>query len=289
MSDKSEVVLGNERVSEDARARYKKQIDSARLQGTVHAMKEPDPVGTVQKPKIPNFAQVRANDQAPDIEVGARPGGVAPRPPGSPAIRPETVQQLEGFNKAVEAQAQKKAEEALPERAVQDELNETRDLFEALMESPETEATRIMSSKKRRLDIESRCVPMKFEDLLTKNEVRQVVPIIPGKFEATFRSITPEENLFIKMLMAREKVSTDSYVAEKFSLYQLAFAVVAINGADLPSHLDQYGEPKEDLVATKVRNIQKKSGYIIADLHQNYIWFDLRVRKLFSTDELKNG
>lgn len=294
MSDpKSEIVFGKEKPTPQDEARYKQQIQSAKNK----LNKSPDPVGIVPKQKLPSYADVRAAEEAQELQMATREAtretSVKPRPPGSPVLTDRTLNELQGFSKAVadQTEAEKRSAIAAEKAAKEQESQETESsrLFADLLDSPEAEAIRAMSSRKRRNDIESRCLPMKFEDLLIKNEVRQLVPIIPGKFEAVYRSITPEENLFIKILMSKEKVTTDSYVGEKFSLYQLAFSLVSINGIELPSHLDQMGEPTDELVATKLRAIQKKSGYIVADLHQNFIWFDLRVRKLFNPDELKNG
>ena len=39
-----------------------------------------------------------------------------------------------------------------------------------------------------------------------------------------------------------------------------------------------------------LKQILKKSIYVVADLGLNYMWFDLRVRKLLTqTEDLKNG
>jgi hypothetical protein len=119
--------------------------------------------------------------------------------------------------------------------------------------------------------------------------VRLVVPILPEKFEPTFRSFSPEESLFIKQIMSREPNQNDQYLLEKFSLAQLTCALVSINGKPLPEHRDKDGSPDEKLFRDKLKTITKKSAYIVADLMINYAWFDLRVRRLLNPDDLKNG
>jgi hypothetical protein len=120
--------------------------------------------------------------------------------------------------------------------------------------------------------------------------VQQNVPIVPGEFEVVFRSMTPDENLFIKSYVAKnDQGKSDQYVLEKYGICQIACSVLSINGRALPDHRDAEGNPNEKNFDVKLKMLLKKSGYVVADLGINYMWFDIRVRKLLSPDAVGNG
>ena len=104
--------------------------------------------------------------------------------------------------------------------------------------------------------------------------------------------MTPEESLFIKQYLAKDQLgqqNNDNYMLEKFSLCQLACSLVSINGKPLPDHRGKDGSPDESAFKTKLTMLMKKSGYLVADLAVNYMWFDLRVRRLLNPEKLGNG
>ena len=149
----------------------------------------------------------------------------------------------------------------------------------------------VLNNKKRRKEIEGRCEPMKFDDLLIRGEVRQTVPILPGKFEVRFRSMLPEENLLLKEIISKDDNINDSHTMEKFNLLQLACAIVSVNGDELTPVWPQYdkeGRPDEAILTQRFKKVQKMSGYIVQDLAINYFWFDIRVRKLINPEALGN-
>ena len=276
---KDTIVLGKQSVSAEKEAAYRAQIKAAR-QGGVNSLKGNDPLGHVAKPQIP---YLQPQHTAPEISPLTPEGGVQPRPPGSPAIRPETLKQVAEF-----AAASKKEVEEAKAKADKEEADEN--LFDDILDmDARTEAEKILNNKIRRKDIESRCAPMNIEDLILKDEVRQRVPIIPDKFEVEFRSLTSQENLFIKQFIAKETTTTDMYLLEKLGICQLTCAVVSVNGKALPDHRDSDGQVKNDLFLEKFKRLSKMSGYIVTDLGLNYMWFDLRVRKLINPEVLGNG
>lgn len=282
MSEESKPIeLGRRELDPKDAANYKDKINKAR--NSVDALKGNTPLGGIPKQTgTPLLAPQRTQ---PGVSPINETGGVQPRPPGSPAIRPETAQQL----KDLEA-AQKKQEAEL-EAGVKEEVTkeDSKDFFELMDFNRMNEAERILNNKKRRKEIEDRLTPMKLEDLILNDEVTQTVTVVPEKFWVKFRSATPAESLFVKRLMADEKTTSDQFLMEKFSLYQLACSLVSINGNDLPNHLNEKGEPTEDLFMKKLRMVLKKSMYVVADLGINFYWFDLRVRRLLNPDDLKNG
>jgi hypothetical protein len=275
--------LGKSPLSVEEEAAYREKVRLAKSGSPLSALKGNTPVGGVERPTMPILSRQPQEQSAPQ-------DGVRPRPPGSPVLRPETAQQLEDAIKAGKTQETSKAldEEKLKEEA------RIQDLFSQFdFADSRGQVERILDNKKRRQEIEARCSPMDLEDLLMKDEVQQTVPIVPEKFEAKFRSITPIESLYLKTLMAKEIVQTDQYLAEKYNLFLLTCSILSINGNPFPDHRkfkqDGSFEIDEKLFQEKLGYVLRKSGYIIADLGVNYMWFDIRVRKLLNPDDLKNG
>jgi len=253
---------------------YRKKIENARLHNTgVNALKSSTPVGHVAKNEV--------DLTRPSTEAAKEvPTSVTPRPPGSPAISKETAKQIAEFQ-----EAQKKTENSIEEEVKKQLVDEE----DSLRSGPRDEAMLVLSNNKRRKAIESRCSEMDVGDLILKGEVRQVVPIIPDKFVATFRSTLPEESLFIKKLVAEATTVSDQHTLEYYGILQLCLSLVQLNNMRLPGHLDEHGNPNEALFAEKKKTVMRLSGYVINDLMINLSWFDIRVRKLMNADLMGNG
>jgi hypothetical protein len=276
-----EISFGRKELDPEEEAAYREKIAAAR-KGGIGALKGSTPIGHVERPPIPDLTSRRSKDAPSGLTAE---GGVAPRPPGSPAISSSTVAQLEEIQKVQAKEAVINEEEV--KKGAAEAAKE--DLFDMFDFAGNNEAERILNNKKRRKEVEDRCEPMNFEDLIMKDEVRQTVPIIPGKFEPRFRTLNPEESLFLKQFLAKDPSPNEAYSVEKFSLCQLTCALVSLNGQDFPDHRKPDGTPDEELFKIKLKRLMKKSGYIIADLAINYYWFDIRVRKLIAPDRLGNG
>lgn len=275
-----EITFGRKELDPEEEKAYREKIATAR-KGGISALKGSTPLGHIERPSIPDLT-VKQKDGPTGL---TSEGGVAPRPQGSPVLSPQTQAQLE------QMQQVQKQEKVIDEEEVKKgaEAAAKEDLFDMFDFSGTNEAERILNNKKRRKEIEERCEPMNFEDLILKDEVRQTVPIIAGKFEPRFRSLTPEESLFLKQFLAKDQNQSEAYSVEKFSLCQLTCALVSLNGQDFPDHRKPDGTPDEDLFKVKLKKLNKKSGYIIADLAINYYWFDIRVRRLIAPEKLGNG
>lgn len=289
MADAPEVInLGAKEIDPNAADEYRKKIAAAKAGTPLSSLKGSDPLGGVPRPPMP-ILQKSAKG-----EVVSAPQAVTPRPPGSPVLRPETEQQLKDAIAAGKAQDQAAAEQqTLDEKKLAEDARLTK-LFESLdLGDQRSQFDRILDNKKRKDEIEGRCAPMLFEDLLMKDEVSQRVPIQPGKFEPLFRSVTPLETLYLKQRMARETTTTDVYLGEKYNLLLLTCSLVDLNGHPLPDHRkhksDGTFEIDDKLFDEKLAALVRKSAYIIADLSVNYMWFDIRVRKLLNPEDVKNG
>lgn len=281
-TDDRKVITFGQELDPDETEEYRKRVSAARGKSPLSQLKGNDPVGRAAKQAMPSLAAAsqipsEARMQAPPTP----PEGVAPRPPGSPVIRPETKAQLEQM--AVVAEKMKEDEKKAEEK------KEEEDPFKNFDFGGKSEQELILNNKARRTAIESRCEPMKLEDLIINDEVTQVVPIVPGQFEPMFRSMTPDESLFVKKYLSKMDVQTDQYIMEMYGVCQLACSLVAINGKALPDHRDTNGDPNLEAFKKKLKTILKKSAYVVADLGLNFFWFDLRVRRLLNPEDLKNG
>lgn len=277
---KEVITLGRQPLDPEDISNYRQKIQAARGGAGVEALKGNTPLGHVPRPNIPLLSKHPTTSAPVSTD-----GGVQPRPPGSPVIRPETAQQIKDMQDAQTKQTQTMETEVKKEL----EKEKTDDLFDMFDFAGKSEQDRILNNKKRRKEIESRLEPMKLEDLIMKDEVQQDVPIVPGGLTVRYRSITPAENLFVKKVMASETVNSDQYTMEKYGLSQLACSIVSINGIPLPDHRDAHDEPSDSLFQAKLKILMKKSAYLMADLGVNFYWFDLRVRRLLNPDDLKNG
>lgn len=280
------IEFGKEKLSGEQEQAYRQKIEEAKKKGGVNSLKGLNREEEA-RPAMPDFNALRSERESRHQQASSRTegGGVQARPAGSPLLSAETEQQLRDLQhmskEETKKEAEKPAEEEEKPESIFDMLNQ--DEFRA------NEIERILNNKERRIAIESRCKPMSFEDLLYKNEVSQRVPIKPGIFEPTFRSFTPEESLFVKKFIAAEQAISDQYIMEKYNICLLTCSLLAINGNALPDHRKDDGSPDKELFEKKLKYVMKMSGYVTADLNINYVWFDIRVRKLISADGLKNG
>lgn len=204
----------------------------------------------------------------------------APRPPGA-GLREETVKGLQAITAANAADDD---DEAL--KKVEKEIEDFDDVYE---ENEFGERVRsLLGNKKRAAAIEGRCQPMSFETLLMDGSVQQRVPIIPGKFEPTFRSLFGEENVEILRLMGTLGRGTEGYILDMMELYRLTAGLYSINGKILPNHLDNNGDFNEEMFRAKYKMVRKMALPILADMSVNFRWFARRVQKLTVVDDIKS-
>lgn len=144
----------------------------------------------------------------------------------------------------------------------------------------------LTANKERREAIEKRCEAMAVEDLILNGEVRQRVPIIPGKLEPTYRSVAGSEDLFIKRWMSGERGS-EQYIMDRYSLLNLTAGLYSLNGKVMVSHLDKNNDPEKEAFEAKVKVLAKMPFLLLADLSVNYVWFSRRVQKLLVFENLK--
>lgn len=224
-----------------------------------------------------------AQPTSPEGEVLPVNERLAPRPPGS-GLRQDTVEGLKALAKANSGNAQESTENDEELNKINKEISEIDEVWETNEFGERVRS--LLRNKKRKEAIEARCPTMDFEDLLMSGSVMQKVPIIPGRFEPTFRSLQGTEDLEIKRLMGSIR-GPDQYILDTFSIFNLTAGLHAINGKILPSHLDKNGDFDEKLFEAKNKTVIKMAIPILADLSVNFTWFVNRVQKLTVIDEIK--
>lgn len=198
-----------------------------------------------------------------------------PRPEGA-GLRPETVEQL----KAVAKQAPEAEEDKIAKDLADPEAGFPFDEFSA-------QARSLINNKRRREIIEARITDrIDLEDLLVHMELRQQVPIIPGRFMPTFRSVGGHEDIWIKRQMGVE-TGSETYITDRYAMMNLVAGLYAINGKILPSHLDKEGYVDQMAYDAKYRQVLRYPWQILADLSVNYVWFCRRVERAMVVDEIK--
>jgi hypothetical protein len=211
-----------------------------------------------------------------ESEAAAGPGGAAARLANSPGdsdvspISGESKEKLERAKKAIEQM---------------DEFD-----FDSFRQAMMKD---LLNNDEQRQIIEARCTPLSLDEYISQGFVLQKVPIIPGRFEPTFRSLTAEDDLALKRLIMQDSKSiaevADRYLLDKFGLMSCACMTHAINTHIFPSHLDKNGDFSDELFWLKFNKILKQGFHLLASLGVNGFWFDVRVRKLFVAEKLKNG
>jgi hypothetical protein len=287
-----------------------------------------DPTSPLSPAYNPQMAQMMSNPQAPPMVPRMAPGGrvsdpaggpFAPLPPeaakqpgfrggvGSmiqgnqpgidpkgykPQISPETHQSMQALAAFQEGarQQQEKPPETETSTKLKEAMDKEEDLYKELRDVLDDPAQwNLLNNPKRKKEIEARLEPMDITDVIIHGEIRQMVPVVPGKLEPEYRSVSAEEDLSVKQMMFGE-AGSDRYLMDKYTIMQLTLGLVALNGEELPSHLDDKKKFNEDKFLKKFDKVVRFPLQLIADLGVQYLWFDERVRALFlgGTEELKN-
>ena len=130
---------------------------------------------------------------------------------------------------------------------------------------------------------------MSISQMYEQGEFRQKVPIIPGEFEAEYRTITPEEDVKIKEMMGEEDENVSiRYLQDKYAVVSLVCALRSVNGRVLPEHFTAKGWDKKGY-QEKAKIIFRMPMPAVWSLMVHNTWFYERTQKVFKMEELKNG
>lgn len=154
----------------------------------------------------------------------------------------------------------------------------------------------LINNDEQRKIVEERLQPLDLSELIMNGRVTQLVPIIPNRYEPTFQSFTGEEELALKRLLMEERKgieAPDRYLLDKFQLMTVALGITRVGtqagSTALPTHLNAEGSFDDDLFWKKFNRVLKLPFHMLASIGVHYYWFDVRVRKLFVAERLKNG
>lgn len=221
--------------------------------------------------------------------------------PARRSLSPESIQALQMAKATEEPEVEENAAEVSRsplkvdatevdlEKATEKMVNPRPEMFdyEAVANNQKS-----LISPERKKKIESGLEPLDIGDMVTHREIQQVVPIISNKLVYQFRTFNQHENLFC-LRYVYESSGSVAYVEELLNTCKLVCSLVAINGSPLPDHRKAVGTDKEEvdreLFVKKMFHVANLPVQLIADLSVNAIWFNERINKLFSVENLKNG
>lgn len=249
-------------------------------------------------------------------EMVPTPRGQAPARDG---LRPETLQGLKDLQDITRRQALAPEQRAAAEAAAEAEVKEgpagassnagappagsgriTAEEAQRrveLMDSFDYDALRdainedILRNPDQKKIIEDRLEALDIDDLIIKNRVMQRVPIIPKKFEVTYRSMTGNDDLALKRLLMQESKSvevTERFLLDKYAFMALSCGIVKVNSNALPDHLDAEGKFNEEAFWKKFEWVMKRPLHMLSSIGVNHTWFEMRVRKLFVAENVGN-
>lgn len=162
---------------------------------------------------------------------------------------------------------------------------------EEKMETPVADSGPIQTDdEKLRAKVESRLREIDIgQYLLGGGEVTQVVPIVPGKLEVKFRTITEYEEGWVDSYLGRNKELTNRQFLRAMNECSLAFYIENINGVTWPPATGRDGQVIPQNIDERLSRVRKMNSTIFALLVQNLGWFVERVNKALTLEALGNG
>lgn len=269
-----------------ATAQYRPDRDGPMTLSGIAAAQEN--IRAMNDPTDPNKAQLKPETvqglRALHDAVAAQQG--PPQPPAPPAIgtteeKPAAEAPKKSFSKASEEERRAAAE--------------TSDIdFDLMMKRLRND---VVNNEDERKAIEAKLKPMDLADGLMTGEFRQYVPISEGKLEVVYRSISPMENEEIRRKILDEVIADEriaNLASEKLGFWQMVASIHSLNGQEMPAHTKKAdkGAGRQFIWDTFMNKVNLYMSYptpLIHALSTHAYWFDLRVRKLFTSAALKNG
>lgn len=150
----------------------------------------------------------------------------------------------------------------------------------------------LLNNDEQRQIVEERLKPLELTELIINGRVSQVIPVRPGEYEPELQSMTGEEELALKRLLMEERknlAAPDRYLLDKYQLMTVALGIRSINKHVFPEHLDANGQFNDEKFWQKFNKVLRLPFHLLASIGVHYYWFDVRVRKLFVAERIKNG
>lgn len=150
----------------------------------------------------------------------------------------------------------------------------------------------LLNNDEQRVIVEDRLSPLDISDLIVNGRIVQLIPIRPRQYEPELQSLTGEDELALKRLLMEDRKNLgapDRYLLDKYNFMTIACALRAINGTVLLDYHNEKGEFDDRKFWAKFNQVLRMPFHMLASIGVHYYWFDVRVRKLFVAEKIKNG
>lgn len=214
------------------------------------------------------IAQAKANrrERGPDLSgVPAFDQPFTPPAEERPALSDKTRKGLEAINEA--------AKERLPPK----------------VEKSEEEPEELTEGEKVRAAVEERCSELDIGAYLMGGELLQRVPVVPGKLEVVFRTITDLEETYIDSDLENYVNAMDRKFIRAVNEWSLAAHLHSVNGQSWPSTIDGDGTVNDESMKVRLKRVRKLHTPVMNMLLANLAWFLDRVNNALTVETLGNG
>jgi hypothetical protein len=154
----------------------------------------------------------------------------------------------------------------------------------------------VINNDKEREAVKARVKQMDLADGIVTGEFKQTVPIVPEQLVVVYRSLTPLEIEEIRKHCLEEALKDERFAeiqSDRYGFMLTVASVVMINGQEMPKHIKtKSGFERTFDWETFMRKVSLFAGYpsvFFASLSTHAHWFEMRVRELFATANVKNG
>lgn len=250
------------------------------------------------KGAFPNIAQASVEYDPKQARTGAQIAeeqrAVAAGAPKEPGISQSTIEGLKALKDAQDAQqpaSTPRMASPLPEEDLPPQDLETLEALEVLKAVNRD----ILANEKEREAVEARLKPIDIAEGLLNGSFVQDVPIVPDQLVVRYRSLTTMDHYEIGAkvyLKISERPEFGQVVGILTGLYQTVACTSRINSTVFPEHIKrEQGKTVFDTAVfdQKVEDFLSYPLALIGSLGVHGQWFDNRVRRLFTTANLKNG
>ena len=215
-------------------------------------------------------------DQLPDRDASM---GVQPvANPDKPFLSAQTAEGL----KAMNAQIARQQSAAAAEEEESAETEQAAEITPVALDMSDDE--------KLRQAVEKRLTPIDIgQHLLSGGEITQNVPVIAGKLEVKFRTITEYEEGWVDTYLGKQRELTNRQVLRALNECSLACYIESVNGVKWPPSVGRDGQVIPQNVEERLSRVRKFHSSLFALLVQNLGWFVDRVNKSLTTEVLGNG
>ncbi len=150
----------------------------------------------------------------------------------------------------------------------------------------------LINNDEQRQIIEERLEPLDLSSYIMQGFITQRIPVVPGVFEFTLQSYDAQSDLEVKRMITEEvkgSVGQGQYYLDRYSMMTIALGLHSFGHSHMPSHLDNRGYFDKEKFLEKLQLVLRLPFHVIAAIGVHYHWFDIRVRKLVTVQNLKNG